>query len=181
MVAALVRQRRRLLLATVAIALAVGYLAGALTLLDRVSNGLDRLAGAGAERADLVVEGEIAYESALEQTRRLVPATIAPSLEAVPGVVAHVRLGGAAQALGGVVGAGHGGPVEGEQLLHRGGHDLGQQVLLGRDVLVEARAADADRGADVGHGGGLVSAAGEQLQGRGADVVGPAQLPSPSG
>ena len=73
MVSALVRQRRRLLLATVAVALAVGYLAGALTLLDRVSQGLDRLAAAGAERADLIVEGEVAYESALEQTRRLVP------------------------------------------------------------------------------------------------------------
>ncbi|MEI2697646.1 MAG: hypothetical protein V9E94_04635 [Microthrixaceae bacterium] len=68
-----------LLLATIAIALAVGYLAGALTLLDRVSKGLDQLAAAGAERADLVVEGEVAYESALEQTRRLVPAGLAPS------------------------------------------------------------------------------------------------------
>ena len=88
MVEALVRQRRRLLLATVAVALAVGYLAGALTLLDRVSQGLDRLAASGAERADLVVEGEVAYESALEQTRRLVPATIAPSLSGIPGIAA---------------------------------------------------------------------------------------------
>jgi putative ABC transport system permease protein len=88
MVAALVRQRRRLLLATVAVALAVGYLAGALTLLDRVSVGLDRLAAAGAERADLIVEGEVAYESALEQTRRLVPASIAPSLEGIDGIAA---------------------------------------------------------------------------------------------
>ena len=88
MVAALMRQRRRLLLATVAVALAVGYLAGALTLLDRVSNGLERLSRAGAERADLIVEGEVAYESALEQTRRLVPSTIAPAVAAVPGVAA---------------------------------------------------------------------------------------------
>ena len=88
MVAALVRQRRRLLLATVAVTLAVGYLAGALTLLDRVSQGLDRLAAAGAERADLIVEGEVAYESALEQTRRLVPASIAASIADVPGIAA---------------------------------------------------------------------------------------------
>jgi putative ABC transport system permease protein len=88
MVEALVRQRRRLLLATVAVALAVGYLAGALTLLDRVSQGLDRLAAAGAERADLIVEGEVAYKSALEQTRRLVPATIAPAIEGIPGIAA---------------------------------------------------------------------------------------------
>jgi putative ABC transport system permease protein len=88
MVSALVRQRRRLLLATVAVALAVGYLAGALTLLDRVSQGLDRLAAAGTERADLIVEGEVAYESALEQTRRLVPSSIAPSLEGIPGIAA---------------------------------------------------------------------------------------------
>lgn len=90
MVEALVRQRRRLLLATVAVALAVGYLAGALTLLDRVSRGLDQMSAAGSERADLIVEGEIAYESALEQTRRLVPASIAPSLEGIPGIAAIV-------------------------------------------------------------------------------------------
>lgn len=90
MVEALVRQRRRLLLATIAVALAVGYLAGALTLLDRVSRGLDQMSAAGSERADLIVEGEIAYESALEQTRRLVPASIAPSLEGIPGIAAVV-------------------------------------------------------------------------------------------
>lgn len=91
MVAALVRQRRRLALATLAIAIGVGYLAGALTLLDRVSEGLDDLAAAGSERADLVVEGEVAYESALEQTRRLVPSLIAGTLEDVPGVAAVVH------------------------------------------------------------------------------------------
>lgn len=88
MVEALVRQRRRLVLATVAIALAVGYLAGALTLLDRVSKGLDHLAAAGAERADLIIEGEVAYESTLEQTRRLVPAGLSLSVEGIPGVAA---------------------------------------------------------------------------------------------
>ena len=90
MIAALIRQRRRLLLATVAIALSVGYLAGALTLLDRVSEGLSDLAAAGAERADLVVEGDVAYESALEQTRRLVPSSIAESLQGQPGIAAAV-------------------------------------------------------------------------------------------
>jgi len=90
MVTALLRQRRRLLLATLAVALSVGYLAGALTLLNRVSEGLQDLAAAGAERADLIVEGDVAYESALEQTRRLVPASIAESLRGQPGIAAVV-------------------------------------------------------------------------------------------
>ena len=90
MVAALVRQRRRLALATLAVALGVGYLAGALTLLNRVSNGLDNLAAAGAENADLVVEGEVAYSSSLEETRRLVPASIAEGLQGQPGIAAAV-------------------------------------------------------------------------------------------
>ena len=88
MVVALVRQRRRLALATVAIALGVGYLAGALTLLDRVSGGLDALAAAGAERADLVVEGGVAYQSPLEQVRRLVPVTVGQGVAQIPGVAA---------------------------------------------------------------------------------------------
>ena len=87
---ALLRQRRRLALATVAVALSVGYIAGALTLLDRVSEGLDDLAAAGAERADLIVEGDIAYESALEQTRRLVPGSVAPVVAEVEGVAAAI-------------------------------------------------------------------------------------------
>lgn len=86
MVSALVRQRRRLALASVAIALSVGYLAGALSLLDRVSAGLDNLAAAGTENADLIIEGEVAYESALEQTRRLVPTMLTETVAAVPGV-----------------------------------------------------------------------------------------------
>ena len=90
MVAALVRQRRRLALATLAVALGVGYLAGALTLLNRVSEGLDNLAAAGAERADLVVEGEVAYSSSLEETRRLVPASIAETLQGQPGIAAAI-------------------------------------------------------------------------------------------
>ena len=76
MLSALLRQRRRLLLATVAIALSVGYLAGALNLLDRVGQGLDALASSSSASADLVVEGGIAYESPTEQVRRLVPAII---------------------------------------------------------------------------------------------------------
>lgn len=84
--AALLRQRRRLALATVAIALSIGYLAGALTLLDRVGSGLDRLATSAGERADLVVEGGVAYESPLEKVRRLVPAGIGRQLAEVPGV-----------------------------------------------------------------------------------------------
>ncbi len=88
MVLALVRQRRRLWLATFAVALSVGYLAGALTLLNRVSEGLKDLSSAGAEKSDLVIEGEVAYESALEQTRRLIPSSIAQSLIGQPGIAA---------------------------------------------------------------------------------------------
>ncbi|MBS1837076.1 MAG: FtsX-like permease family protein, partial [Actinobacteria bacterium] len=88
MLSALVRQRRRLVLATVAIALSVGYLAGSLNLLDRVGHGLDALAGAGDGRADLVVEGGVAYESPMEQVRRLVPSSIESVVASVPGVAA---------------------------------------------------------------------------------------------
>jgi putative ABC transport system permease protein len=83
---ALLRQRRRLLLAAVAIALGVGYLAGALGLLDRIGRGLDELAGASADRADLVIEGGVAYESPMEQVRRLVPSMLADTAAAVEGV-----------------------------------------------------------------------------------------------
>ena len=86
MVAALLRQRRRLALATIAIALGVGYLAGALTLLDRVGEGLSNLASTGVGAEDLVVEGEVAYESSLEQVRRLVPSSVADTVRSVPGV-----------------------------------------------------------------------------------------------
>ncbi|MEZ5242002.1 MAG: ABC transporter permease [Microthrixaceae bacterium] len=86
MLSALLRQRRRLLLATVAIALSVGYLAGALNLLDRVGRGLDDLAAAGSAPADLVIEGGIAYESPTEQVRRLVPASLEATVAQVPGV-----------------------------------------------------------------------------------------------
>ena len=85
---ALLRQRRRLLLATVAIALGVGYLAGALTLLDRVGAGLETLAATGVGAEDLVAEGEVAYESSLEKVRRLVPTSVADSVRTVPGVAA---------------------------------------------------------------------------------------------
>ncbi|MFM7063777.1 MAG: FtsX-like permease family protein, partial [Actinomycetes bacterium] len=86
MVTALLRQRRRLVLAAVAIALSVGYVAGALTLLGRVGQGLDELAAAGSDRADLVVEGQVAFESPVEQVRRLVPASVGRSVAEVPGV-----------------------------------------------------------------------------------------------
>lgn len=90
MVTAMARQRRRLWLASAAIALSVGYLAGALTLLNRVSDGLTDLSAAGIERADLVIEGDVAYESALEQTRRLISTNIAVSLVGQPDVAAVV-------------------------------------------------------------------------------------------
>ena len=57
---ALLRQRRRLQLAGVARALCVGYLAGALGLLDRIGAGLEELSTVSADDADLVIEGEVA-------------------------------------------------------------------------------------------------------------------------
>ena len=86
MLRALLRQRRRLLLAGVAIALGVGYLAGALGLLDRIGAGLDELATVSADDADLVIEGEVAYESSLEQVRRLVPSALLEATVGIPGV-----------------------------------------------------------------------------------------------
>ena len=83
---ALLRQRRRLVLAGFAIALGVGYLAGALGLLDRIGAGLDQLATASADSASVVVEGGVAYESQLEQVRRLVPSSIADSAARIDGV-----------------------------------------------------------------------------------------------
>lgn len=83
---ALLRQRRRLLLAGVSIALGVGYLAGTLGLLDRIGAGLDQLASATADNADVVIEGEVAYESSLEQVRRLVPAEFASMAREIDGV-----------------------------------------------------------------------------------------------
>lgn len=83
---ALLRQRRRLLLAGVSIALGVGYLAGTLGLLDRIGAGLDQLASATADDADIVIEGEVAYESSIEQVRRLIPSELATAVEGVDGV-----------------------------------------------------------------------------------------------
>lgn len=83
---ALLRQHRRLFLAGVSIALGVGYLAGTLGLLDRIGAGLDQLASATADAADVVIEGDVAYESSLEQVRRLVPAEVATTALEVEGV-----------------------------------------------------------------------------------------------
>ncbi len=83
---ALLRQRRKLLLAGISIALGVGYLAGTLGLLDRIGAGLDQLASATADDADVVLEGEVAYESSIESVRRLIPAELASTVEGVEGV-----------------------------------------------------------------------------------------------
>jgi putative ABC transport system permease protein len=83
---ALLRQRRRLILAALAIAIGVGYLAGALGLLNRIGSGLDDLANAAADDADLVIEGGVAYESELEQVRRLVPASLVDTVAGIEGV-----------------------------------------------------------------------------------------------
>lgn len=84
----LLRQRRRVALSTAVVALGVAYLAGSLSLLGRVSNGLDDLTGVGTERADLVIEGPIAVDTPIEQTRQLVPHGLIPTIEQIPGVAA---------------------------------------------------------------------------------------------
>lgn len=68
------------------VALGVGYLAGSLSLLSRVNQGLSDLAGTGSERAPLVVEGVVAVDSPLEQVRQLVPAGLVEQLRQVDGV-----------------------------------------------------------------------------------------------
>ena len=84
----LLRQRRRMLLSIVAVALGVGYLAGSLSLLQRVGAGLAAQAGAGSEPADLVIEGAIASDSPLQQVRKLVPDSMVQSIEQLPGIAA---------------------------------------------------------------------------------------------
>lgn len=84
----LLRQRRRMLLSIVAVALGVGYLAGSLSLLQRVGAGLAAQAGAGTERADLVIEGTIADDGPLQQVRRLVPDTIVDQVRGIEGIAA---------------------------------------------------------------------------------------------
>lgn len=84
----LLRQRRRLLLSLTAIALGVGYLSGSLSLLQRVSTGLDAQVGAGSEVADLVVEGPVAFDSPLEQVRAQINDSLRLSLAKIPGVAA---------------------------------------------------------------------------------------------
>ena len=82
------RERRRILLSMLIVALGVGYLAGSLSLLGRVSQGLADLAGAGTERADLVLEGTVAFDSPLEQVRQLIPDSLRNVVETIPGVLA---------------------------------------------------------------------------------------------
>ncbi|MFN8053473.1 MAG: FtsX-like permease family protein [Acidimicrobiales bacterium] len=84
----LLRQRRRMLLSIIAVALGVGYLAGSLSLLQRVGAGLAAQAGADSERADLVIEGTIADDGPLQQVRKLVPDSIAETVRSIPGVAA---------------------------------------------------------------------------------------------
>jgi len=84
----LLRQRRRMLLSIVAVALGVGYLAGSLSLLQRVGAGLAAQAGADSERADLVVEGVIASDGPLQQVRKLVPDSNVAAIREIPGVAA---------------------------------------------------------------------------------------------
>ena len=84
----LLRQRRRLILSVVAVTLGIGYLAGSLSLLHRVDTGLAQQAGQGTEVADLVIEGELAVSSPLEEVRRLVPHSLVGVVENVDGVEA---------------------------------------------------------------------------------------------
>ena len=84
----LLRQRRRLVLSLLAIALGVGYLSGSLSLLSRVSAGLDAQVGSGSEVADLVIEGPIAFDSPLEQVRAQVSDQLRVAIAKYPGVAA---------------------------------------------------------------------------------------------
>ncbi len=84
----LLRQRRRIVLSTIIVALGIAYLAGSLSLLHRVGNGLANLSGAGTERSDLVLEGDISFDSPLEQVRNLIPDAIGDDVQHVDGVKA---------------------------------------------------------------------------------------------
>ena len=84
----LLRQRRRMVLSIVAVTLGVGYLAGSLSLLQRVGAGLAEQAGAGSERADLVIEGTIAEDGPLQQVRKLVPDSLVGIVTSIDGVAA---------------------------------------------------------------------------------------------
>lgn len=84
----LLRERRRLLLSVVAVALGVGYLAGALSLLNRVSDGLALQAGASGERADIVIEGVVATSGPLQEVRRLVSNALVTPVSAIDGIAA---------------------------------------------------------------------------------------------
>jgi putative ABC transport system permease protein len=86
--ASLLRQRRRIVLSTIIVALGIGYLAGSLSLLHRVGNALANLSGAGTERADLVLEGDISFDSPLEQVRNLIPDAVGLDVQNVQGVKA---------------------------------------------------------------------------------------------
>ena len=86
--ASLLRERRRLLLSTLIVALGIAYLAGSLSLLGRVSQGLADLSGVGTEKSDLVLEGSVAFDSPLEQVRQLIPDGLRTSIERIPGVQA---------------------------------------------------------------------------------------------
>jgi putative ABC transport system permease protein len=70
------------------VALGVAYLAGTLSLLGRVSRGLDDLAGVGTERADLVIEGPVVLDTPLEQVRQLIPDAISTQLAGIGDIVA---------------------------------------------------------------------------------------------
>jgi putative ABC transport system permease protein len=84
----LIRQRRRIVLSTIIVALGIGYLAGSLSLLHRVGNGLANLSGKGTERSDLVLEGGISFDSPLEQVRNLIPDSVGIDVRNVAGVKA---------------------------------------------------------------------------------------------
>ena len=82
----LLRQRRRMLLSVIAVALGVGYLAGSLSLLQRVGAGLAAQSGEATEQADLVVEGSIADDGPFQQNRRLVSDSLVSTLRSIPGI-----------------------------------------------------------------------------------------------
>ena len=90
----------------------------------------------------------------------------------MPAVIADVRLDDAADLLDHVGGGGERGALLLQQLGHDPDHDVGEDLLLGPDVVVQSGRLDAEGGGDMPHGGAAVAAHREQLGRGGFDLGG---------
>ena len=96
-------------------------------------------------------------------------------------VESDVRLDRAAQLPADVAGGADRGPLRGQHRVGGADDDVDEQLLLGPEVLVDTRPADADPGTDLVHRRRPVAVRGEQFQRRGrtccrvprADAVAP--------